>query len=112
MGKPRSEGKSSGGRHSAPKKVMLMPKSKLESSGERRARSGESSGGQHSAGKWLKVMPDSELKSSGSLHSADDFSLLLLDEDNFAPGIRARDLVYDPRMRLDQEELEELLLEK
>ena len=58
------------------------------------------------------VSPKVEAKSSGSSHSADAFSLLLLDENNLELGMQEKDLAYDPRPRLEPDELEEILLEK
>ena len=80
---------------------------------KRKGGNDESSGGQHSAGNRGAILtPKVEAKSSGSSHSADDLSLLLLDENNLELGMQEKDLVYDPRPRLDPDELEEILLEK
>ena len=58
---------SSGGQHSAGKRVMLAQSSKADSSG-----------GQHSAGNRGAILtPKVEATSSGSSHSADDDRLLV-----------------------------------
>ena len=71
------------------------------------------SGGQHPASKRQALFTSKvEAKSSVSSHSAGDFSLHLLDENNFELELQEHELAYDPRPPLDALELEDILLEK
>ena len=74
----------------------------------------ESGGAQHSAGKRVVLTRNSKAESSGGSHSADDLVVLFLDENNLDSecDIDESDLIYDPRPRLDPDELEDILLEK
>ena len=93
---------SSGGQHSAGGKPLI-----IKASSKAKCR-----GGSHSA------VPTSTLASSGSQYSAgkqaksSDFTLVLVDEDNFEVGVDRNDVAYDPRPVLDQLELDDILAGK